>query len=104
MLETSRPYVMVFPSGTEDRGMKKMVLVPLGMRVPTPCARRPKSLASARIQTAAFGPFTKSRYSSSCPVCSSKTALAWCRNLGVNAGWAGCVIRHARAACRGRRL
>ena len=35
---------------------KKTVLVPVGMHVPTPWARRPKSLAGALIQVLPLGP------------------------------------------------
>ena len=60
---------LVFP-------MKKMVLFPFGMQVPTPWAKRPKSLAKARIQTSRFGPLMSLWYSWDSPVMGLMTALA----------------------------
>ena len=58
-METRRPYVTFFVYGTLDLGMKKIVLLPRGMRVPTPCARRPISFARAVIQVSASGPLER---------------------------------------------
>ena len=56
--------------------MKKMVLVPVGMRVLTPWARRPKSLARALIQVSSLGPQMRCRYSSAWPLVGLMTTLA----------------------------
>ena len=45
IVETKLPYVTVLPDGNLDSAMNKMVLVP-SICVPTPCARRPRSLES----------------------------------------------------------
>ena len=42
---------------------KKTVLVPVGMRVPMPWVRCPKSLARALIQLPPLGPWMRFRYS-----------------------------------------
>ena len=53
-LATMRGYVTFFPSGTAERGTKRMVFVPL-TRVPTPCASLPKSLARDVVHNAFAG-------------------------------------------------
>ena len=49
-------YVTFKPWGMADFATNKTVLVPVGMRVPTPWDRRPKSLARALIQVSPLGP------------------------------------------------
>ena len=63
------------PVGTFDLEMKKMVLVLVGIWVPTPCASRLRSLASAWIQVGALGPLRRWQYLSAAPVTLSMTAL-----------------------------
>ena len=55
--------------------MKNIVLLPC-MRFPTPCVRRPKSLARDLIHVALSGPVESARYSRDAPVSLSMTALA----------------------------
>ena len=54
---------------------KKTVLVPVGMRVSTPCASLPRSLARLQVQTSLLGPRSKCQYSRDLPVTSSVTEL-----------------------------
>ena len=78
--------------------MKKIVLVPFSILAPTPCAKRPMSVARAFTQSAASGPEERWRYSSESPVAASSTAFASsCRDWKAKGG-AVC------AGCRGRRL
>ena len=69
-------YVTLRPWGVADFSIKKTVLVTVGMRVPTPWARRPKLLARALIQVSLFGPRMKCRYLSAWPLVGSMTTLA----------------------------
>ena len=55
---------------------EKIVFVPDGIRVPTPCAKRPRSLANAVIHVAALSPVLRWRYSRALPDCASTTELA----------------------------
>ena len=55
-------YVTLRPWGMADFAAKKTVLVPVGMRVPTPWLRRPKSLARALIQVSPLGTRMRCRY------------------------------------------
>ena len=57
-------YVTLQPWGMADFATNKTVLVPVGMRVPTPWARRPKLLARALTQVSPLGPRMRCRYSS----------------------------------------
>ena len=50
MEATIPSYVNLRTWGMADFATKKTVLVPVGMRVPTPCVRHPKLLARALIQ------------------------------------------------------
>ena len=63
MVETRRTYVAFLCKVTAERGIKNMVLLPDGIRVPTPWARRPRSLAKAVIHVLDSGPVERSRYS-----------------------------------------
>ena len=56
-------YVTLRSWGIEDLATNKTVLVPVGMRVPTPWVRRPKSLARALTQVFLLGPRVRCRYS-----------------------------------------
>ena len=69
-----RGYVTFLLGGTAERGMKRMVFVPL-ILVPTPCASLPRSLARAVIQSAFAGVRSKCLYSRESPVCASMTEL-----------------------------
>ena len=62
MVATIQAYVTLRSRGMEDFATKKTVLVPVGMRVPTPWERRPKSLARALAQVLPSGPQTRCRY------------------------------------------
>ena len=73
-LATMRGYVTFLPSGTAERGTKRIVFVPL-TRVPTPCASFPKSFAKAVVHSAFAGVRNKCLYSNVAPVCSSTTEL-----------------------------
>ena len=63
MVATIRVYVTLRPWGMEDFATKKTVLVPMGMRVLTPWARRPKLLARALNQVSPLGPRMRCQYS-----------------------------------------
>ena len=76
MVATICAYVTLRSWVMEDFSTKKTVLVPVGMRVPTPSARRPKSLARALTQAALSGPRTRCQYSSACLLAGSMTVLA----------------------------
>ena len=76
MEATIRAYVTLRPWGVDDFATKKKVLVPVGMRVPTPWNRRPKSLASALIQVSPLGPRMRCRYSSAWLLVGLMTTLA----------------------------
>ena len=52
------------------------VLVPVGMRVPTPWSRSPKSFARALIQVSLLGPRMRCQYSSAWPLVGLMTTLA----------------------------
>ena len=56
--------------------MKVVVSFPVGIVVPTPCARRPRSLAKALIQISMSGPFSRWWYSRMVPVSESITGHA----------------------------
>ena len=58
----------VFPWRIAEGGMKNKVLVPWGMRLPIPCASRPRSLANAVVQTALSNPEDSWRYFMGKPV------------------------------------
>ena len=74
-LATSLAYVTLRPSGIAWRGMNRMVLVPFLIRVPTPCASIPRSLASARFHRFFAGVWMRCRYSRALPETSSMTEL-----------------------------
>ena len=76
ILATIIPYVTVLPYGTLSLGMKKMVFVPDGILVPTPCASRPISFANEFYQMALVCPLTRCLYSSDAPVVGSMTTFA----------------------------
>ena len=69
-------YVTLRPWGMSDFAIKKTVLVPVGMQVPTPWARRPKLSARVLIQVSPFGTRMRCRYSSAWPLIGSMTTLA----------------------------
>ena len=73
-LATIRGYVTFLSRGTAERGMNRMVFVPL-IRVPTPCASLPRSFASAVCQSSFAGVRRRCLYSNEAPVCSSMTEL-----------------------------
>ena len=64
MVATIWVYVILWPWGMDDFATKKTVLVPVGMRVPTPWARCPKYLVRALTQVSPLGPQIRCRYSS----------------------------------------
>ena len=64
MVATIWAYVTLRPWRMEDFATKKTVLVPVGMRVPTPWARHPKSLARALTEVLPLGQHMRCRYSS----------------------------------------
>ena len=64
MVATIWAYVTLRPWEMEYFATKKTVLVPVGMRVTTPWARRPKSLARALNQVLVLGPRMRCQYSS----------------------------------------
>ena len=55
MVEKIWAYVTLRPWGMEDFAIKKTVFVLVGMRVPTPWARRPKSLERALTRRGGHG-------------------------------------------------
>src|SRR5687767_1892377 len=77
---TMRPYVGLQPSGKSCLAMNLMVLVPDGMRIPTPWASRPNSLAKdvshCSLVCPVTLPETRCQYSYVFPVTVSITALA----------------------------
>ena len=79
---TIQAYVTLRPWGIADFAIKKPVLVPVGMPVPTPWARRPKLLARALIQVSPLGPWMRCQYSSAWPLVGSMTTLA-CSSLWI---------------------
>ena len=76
MEATIRAYLTLRPWGMADFDIKKTVLVPVGVRVPTPWARRPRSLAIALIQVSPLGLQMRCQYLSAWPLVGSVTALA----------------------------
>ena len=52
------PYVTVLPAGDLSLGMKKVVFVPDGILVPTPCGSWPISFANEFSQMALVGPLS----------------------------------------------
>ena len=76
-------------NGISQGWTKNIVLFPVGILVPTPCARRPKSLAKAVSHIDLSGPFIRCLYSIEAPVIGSITGHAkWCWKiivLGVSA-------------------
>ena len=56
MEATIPSYVTLRTWGMADFATKKMVLVPVNMRVPTPCMRHHKLLARSLIQLSPLGP------------------------------------------------
>ena len=73
---TRRTYETLRPSGMFFFLMKNTVFVPLGIRVPTPCANRPRSFARLVSHRRLSGPCAKCLYSRILPVSESTTALA----------------------------
>ena len=69
-------YVTVLPLGNLPLGMKKIMLFPFGMRVPTPRDSLPRSLVNAFIHTYDSGPCRIFLFSCDIPVMVSMTALA----------------------------
>ena len=69
-------YVTLRPWGMADFSIKKTVLVPVGMRVPTSWARRPRLLARDLIQVSPFGPQMRCQYSSAWLLVGLMTMLA----------------------------
>ena len=76
ILENRQEYVTLRPANTSHFWMKNTVLVPVGMRVPTPCVRRPRLLSRLYDQTSALRQRMRWRYSRYWPVTSSITAWA----------------------------
>ena len=64
MVATIWAYVTLRPWGMEDFATKKTVLVPVGMRVPTPWVSRLKLLVMALTQVSPSGPRMRCQYSS----------------------------------------
>ena len=75
ILQTRLPYVTILPFCTKRRGMKAIVFVAVGIRVPTPFAKRPSSLANDICQIVLVGPWMRSLYSKEEPVTGSTTEL-----------------------------
>ena len=73
---TMQPYVTVFLLGTLTLGMKKMVLFPFGMRIPTPWAIMNVSLANSVTHVFTYSPRRNCFYSYNIPVMGSITSLA----------------------------
>ena len=71
-----RPYVTVLPFGDLPLGMKKTVLLYLGMRTPNTWDSLPRSLANEFIHIYASGPFHNCLYSCDIPVMRSMTLLS----------------------------
>ena len=72
---TSRRYMTLRPFGIFVGWMKNMVSLPR-MRLPTPWANLPKSLARDVIHISLSGPLDRAPYSREVPVASSMTAFA----------------------------
>jgi hypothetical protein len=70
------PYVTLHPLGTLSLVMKKQVLVPEGIRVLTPWASHPSSLAKDWSQISKSGPSMRCLYSCTLPVVALVTELA----------------------------
>ena len=88
MSQTRFPYVTVLPLRTKCRGMKAIVLVPVGIRWPTPFVNLPSSLANDVCHCVAVGPLTRSLYSSVAPVVGSRTEfITRCGRWGKDWSW-----------------
>ena len=77
-----RAYVTLRLWGMADFAIQKTVLVPVGMQVHTPWARRPKSLVRAMSQVSPFGPRMGCPYSSAWLLVGSMTKLD-CSSLWI---------------------
>ena len=75
ILQTRRPYVGILSCETWRLGINPIVLVPVGILVPTPLTRRPSSLAKEVLQIAAALVRMRWRYSKEAPVDGSSTAF-----------------------------
>ena len=72
---TNLQYALLSLEGILFGCTKKMVFVPFFIRVPTPCANLPRSLASAFVQIILSGSLIRWRYSRMSPVVGSITAF-----------------------------
>ena len=92
MEEKIRAYVTLRTWGIADFAIKKTVLVPFCTRLPTPWARRPKSLASALIQVSPLGTQMRCRYLSAWLLVGLMTTLA-CSSLWIKLAEGGNITR-----------